>query len=396
MIKNFLLTPGPTPIPPRVLETMARPIIHHRTPEFQKIIQEVEEDLKYVFQTKNEVLIFASSGTGAMEGSVVNLLSPGDKALVVRAGKFGERFGEICEAYGIEFIPLDVEWGRAVDPEAIRKVLGEDGRRKTDDDQRKSRAKSRDGRRIKAVYTTLCETSTGVSTDIESVAKVVKNYEAVLVVDAISGLAAIPLKTDEWGVDVVVSGSQKGLMIPPGLAFVSVSPKAWALIEKSALPKFYFDFKEYKKSLTKVDTPFTPAVNLMIALREALKIIKEEGIEVIFERHKKLALAVRNAVKALGLALFAPDAYSDAVTAINVPQGIDGEKLVKVMRDKYGVGIAGGQAELKGKVIRIATMGYITASDLMVCIATLETVLNEMGYKFQLGAGVKALEETLK
>jgi aspartate aminotransferase-like enzyme len=296
---------------------------------------------------------------------------------VVRSGKFGERFGEICQAYGIEFIPIDVEWGKTVDPEKIDDILKKD-------------------KKIKAVYTTLCETSTGVAADIEAIGKIVKNYEAVLVVDAISGLAAIPMKTDEWGADVVVSGSQKGLMIPPGLAFVSVSPKAWQMIEKSTLPKYYFNFKAYKKALTKTDTPFTPAVNLMIALREALKIIKEEGIEVIFERHKKLASAVRGAVKAMGLELFSPDAYSDGVTAVKVPQGIDGEKLVKTMRDKYGVGIAGGQDEMKGKIFRIATMGYITASDLIVCIATLETVFLEMGYKFQLGSGVRALEEALK
>ena len=385
MLKNYLLTPGPTPIPPRVLETMARPIIHHRTPEFQKIIQEVEEDLKYVYQTKNEVLIFAASGTGAMEGAVINLLSPGDKALVVRGGKFGERFGEICRAYGIEFTAIDVEWGKAVDPEIIRNILEEDERRTANHE-----------RRIKAVYTTLCETSTGVATDIEAIGKILKNYEAGLVVDAISGLAAVPIKTDEWGVDVVISGSQKGLMIPPGLAFVSVSPKAWALVEKSTLPKYYFDFKAYKKALDKIDTPFTPAVNLIIALREALKIIKEEGLDVIFERHKKMAFAVRSAVKAMGLELFSPDAYSDAVTAVRVPQGIDGAKLVKTMRDKYGVGIAGGQAELKGKIFRIATMGYIAVTDLIVCVSTLETALSEMGYKFQLGSGVRALEETLK
>lgn len=383
MLKNYLLTPGPTPIPPRVLETMARPIIHHRTPEFQKVIQEVEEDLKYVYQTKNDVLIFSASGTGAMEASVANLLSPGDKVVVVRGGKFGERWAEICTAYGIEFIPIDVEWGKALDPKDVKKILDEDGRRTTDD------------RRIKAVYTTLCETSTGVATDIEALAKVTKDYGAVLVVDAISGLAAIPLKTDEWGVDVVVSGSQKGLMIPPGLAFVSVSQKAWSLVESSKLPKYYFDFKAYRKALGKTDTPYTPAVNLMIGLREALKIIKEEKLEVIFERHTKMAKAVRTAVQAMGLGLYAPDAYSDAVTSVKVPNGIDGEKLVKTMRDKYGVGIAGGQDELKGKIFRIATMGYITNSDLVVCIATLETVLAEMGYKFQRGVGVKTLEETL-
>ncbi|MFA5388643.1 MAG: alanine--glyoxylate aminotransferase family protein [Candidatus Omnitrophota bacterium] len=377
MLKNYLLTPGPTPVPPRVLETMARPIIHHRTPEFQKVIQEVEENLKYVYQTKNEVLIFASSGTGAMEGSVINLLSPGDKALVVRGGKFGERFGDICKAYSIEFTALEVEWGKAVEPAKIEDMLKKD-------------------KKIKAVYTTLCETSTGVATDIEAIGKIVKNYEAVLVVDAISALAAVPVKTDEWYADIVISGSQKGLMIPPGLAFASVSPKAWQMIESSTLPKYYFDFKAYRKSLTKTDTPFTPAVNLMIALKEALKIIREEGLDVIFERHKKMASAVRNAVKAIGLELFAPDVYSDGVTAVKVPAGVDGEKLVKTMRDKYGVGIAGGQDTMKGKMFRIATMGYITSSDLIVCIATLETVLNEMGYKFQLGSGVRALEETLK
>jgi len=377
MLKNYLLTPGPTPIPPKVLETMARPIIHHRTPEFQKIIQEVEEDLKYVYQTKNEVLIFTASGTGAMEGSVINLLSPGDKALVVRGGKFGERFGEICKAYGIEFIAIDVEWGKAVNPKKIEEILKKD-------------------KKIKAVYTTLCETSTGVSTDIEAIGRILKGYEAVLVVDAISALAAVPIKTDEWGADIVISGSQKGLMIPPGMAFASMSPKAWALVEKSTLPKYYFDFKAYRKALTKTDTPFTPAVNLMIALREALKIIKEESLDVVFARHKKMASSVRSAVKAMGLELFAPDAYSDGVTAVKVPQGVDGEKLVKTMRDKYGVGIAGGQDAMKGKIFRIATMGYITPSDLIVCLAILEIVLSEMGYKFQLGSGVRALEETLK
>lgn len=377
MKKEYLLTPGPTPIPPRILETMARPIIHHRTPEFQKIIQEVEEDLKYVFQTKNDVLIFASSGTGAMEASVTNILSPGDKAIVVRGGKFGERFGEICKAYGIEFVPIDVEWGKALEPEKIDEILKRE-------------------KNIKAVYTTLCETSAGVATDIEAVAKIVKDYEAVLVVDAISGLAAIPLKTDAWNVDVVVSGSQKGLMIPPGLAFVSISQKAWSFVERSKLPKYYFDFKEYKRALLKVDTPFTPAVNLIIALRESLRIIKEEGLENIFKRHKNLALAVRKAVLALGLELFAPTAYSDGVTAVKVPKGIDGERLVKLIRDKYGVGIAGGQAELKGKVFRIATMGYITASDIIVTVSALERAFLEMGYRVELGKGVKAAEEILK
>lgn len=378
MAKDYLLTPGPTPVPPEVLEAMARPIIHHRTPQFQTILKEVEEDLKYVFQTKNDVLIFCSSGTGAMEGSVSNLLSPGDKAIVVRGGKFGERWGELCDGYGIEFIPIDVESGKAVDPQEIKKILEKD-----------------DGR-IKAVYTTLCETSTGVAIDIQEIAKVTKDSQAVLVVDAISALGAVPIKTDEWGIDVLVSGSQKGLMIPPGLAFVSLSQKAWDLVSKSTLPKYYFDFKAHKKSIKENDTPYTPAVNLIIGLNEALKIIKKDGLENVINRHRKHAEAVRGTMKALGLELFAPLAYSDAVTAVKVPQGIEGEKLVKTMRDKYGVGIAGGQSELKGKIFRIATMGYITATDLKACIDTLETVLSEMGYKFERGAGVKALERALK
>ncbi len=383
-MKNYLLTPGPTPVPPEVLKAMARPIIHHRTPQFQAILKEVEEGLKYIFQTKNDVLIFASSGTGAMEGAVASLLSPGDKAIVVRGGKFGERWGELCAAYGIEFIPIDVEWGRAVDPEEIRKLLKEDESRTTNDE-----------RRIKAVYVTLCETSTGVATDIEAIARITKAQQAVLVVDAISALGASTLKTDEWGIDVVVSGSQKGLMIPPGLAFVSLSPKAQDLVQKSKLPKYYFNFKAYKKSIEKNDTPYTPAVNLVIGLNEALRMIVKEGLENIISRHQKHAKAVRTAMKALGLELFAPLAYSDAVTSVKVPEGVDGTKLVKTMRDTHGVAIAGGQAQLKGKIFRIATMGYITADDIKVGIDTLETVLSGLGYKFEKGAGVKALSNAL-
>lgn len=382
-MKNYLLTPGPTPVLPASLEAMARPIIHHRTPQFQAILKEVEENLKYVFQTKDSVLIFSSSGTGAMEGAVSSLLCPGDKTIVVRGGKFGERWGELCAAYGIEFIPIDVEWGKAVRADEIKKIL-------------ESQVTSHKSQAIKAVYVTLCETSTGVTTDIEAIAKITRDTQAVLVVDAISALGAVPLKTDEWGIDVVVSGSQKGLMIPPGLAFVSLSEKALGLVAVSTLPKYYFNFKTYKKSMDKNDTPYTPAVNLVIGLNEALKIIKKEGIDNVVGRHKKHAKAVRGAMKALGLELFAPDAYSDAVTSVRVPDGIDGARLVKTMRDTHGVGIAGGQAQLSARIFRIATMGYITAADLKVCVETLETVLSEMGYKFSKGAGVEALVEALR
>ncbi|MDD4953587.1 MAG: alanine--glyoxylate aminotransferase family protein [Candidatus Omnitrophica bacterium] len=374
MRKNYLLTPGPTPLPPEVRAAMARPIIHHRTPQFQEVLKQANEGLKYVFQTTGDVFMLASSGTGAMEAAVVNLFSAGDTALVIQAGKFGERWTELCKAYGVVAEVIDVEWGKAVDPAKIQAAL-------------KANPK------IKAVFTTLCETSTGVVCDIEAIGKIVKDTPAVLVVDAISGLGAIDLKTDAWACDMVISGSQKGLMLPPGLGFISASPKAFKLIEASKLPKYYYDLKKAKKALEKTDTPFTPAITLIIALVEALKMIKQDGLENIFARHKKMADATRAAMKALGLELFAPTAASDVVTASKVPAGIDGEKLVKTMRDTYGVTIAGGQAELKGKVIRFAHMGYIEEFDIIAGISCLEKVLAQMGYKFQMGSAVKAAEE---
>jgi len=374
MRKNYLLTPGPTPLPPQVLEAMSRPIIHHRTPQFQTILKEATEGLKYVYQTKNDVFILASSGTGAMECALINLLSEGDTALVVQGGKFGERWTEICKAYAINAEVIDVEWGKAVRPDDIE-------------------AKLKSNPKIKAVFTTLCETSTGVANDIEAIGKIVKGTQAVLVVDAISGLGAIDLKTDEWNVDLVVSGSQKGLMLPPGLGFISVSPKAFKLIEVSQSPRYYFDLRKSKKALDKTDTPFTPAITLIIALNETLKMMKQDGLDAVFLRHKKMADATRAAIKALGLKLFAPEAGSDVVTAAYVPEGIDGEKLVKTMRDTYGVTIAGGQDELKGKIFRVAHMGFIEEFDIILGISCIEKVLFQMGYKFNLGSGVKAAEE---
>jgi aspartate aminotransferase-like enzyme len=366
MRKNYLLTPGPTPLPPQVCQALARPIIHHRTPQFQAVLKEATEGLKYVFQTVNDVFILTSSGTGVMEAAVANLLSSGDTALTIQGGKFGERWTELCQAYGVNTEVIDVEWGKAAEPGEIQKRL-------------KANPK------IKAVFTTLCETSTGVTNDIEAIGKVIKDTEAVLVVDAISGLGAIPLPTDAWFCDIVVSGSQKGLMLPPGLGFISVSPKAGKLIEAAKSPKYYFDLKKAKKALDKVDTPFTPAISLIVALNESLKMLKEDGLENVFTRHRKMADATRAAVKAMGLELFAPTAASDVVTAVKVPQGIDGEKLVKTMRDTYNVTIAGGQDELKGKVFRIAHMGYIEEFDIIVAISCLEKVLAQMGYKFRGG-----------
>ncbi|MFA5069605.1 MAG: alanine--glyoxylate aminotransferase family protein [Candidatus Omnitrophota bacterium] len=374
MQKHYLLTPGPTPVPENVLLEMAKPIIHHRTPQFMAILKEATDGLKYILQTKNDVFLFTSSGTGAMESAVTNLLSREDKAVVVRGGKFGERFSEICQAYGVNAINLDVEWGNAVAPDRIEDLLAKD-------------------KAIKAVYVTLCETSTAVVNDIKAIGEVVSKTPAVLVVDVISGLGSVEFKTDEWNVDIAVGGSQKGLMIPPGLAFVSVSKKALAVAETSKLPKFYFSYKAAKKASDKNDTPWTPAVTLVIGLVEAIKMIRQETIEGAIIRQRKMAQAIRAAALAIGLELYAPKAASDAVTAISIPSNIDGSKLVKTMRDVYGVGIAGGQAELKGRIIRIASMGFMSQWDIIVAISCLEMTLKQMGHDLVLGSGVKAAEE---
>jgi len=374
MKKEYLLTPGPTPLPPQISLAMARPIIHHRTPQFQEILKEASQGLKWVFQTVNDVFMISSSGTGAMEAAVINLLSGGDTALVVCGGKFGERWAEIAKAYGINVEIINVEWGLAVSPAEISKRL-------------------KSNPQIKAVFTTLTETSTGVDNDIAAIAAVVKETSAVLVVDAISGLGAVDLKTDAWGVDVVVAGSQKGLMLPPGLGFITLSAKAWKLVEISKSSRYYLDLRKAKKALDKNDTPFTSSITLIIALNEALKMMQQDGLENIFKRHKVMADATRAGLVALGLGLFAPSAASNGVTAAKLPSSIDGEKLVKTMRDTYGVTIAGGQDVLKGKVIRIAHMGYITESDIIMGLSCLEKVLTQMGYKFTLGTGIKAAEE---
>lgn len=369
MNKNYLLTPGPTPLPPEVMQALSRPIIHHRTPQFKEILKQAEEGLKYVFKTTNDIFILASSGTGAMEAAVVNLLSAGDTAITVEGGKFGERWTELCQAYGIKPEVIKVKWGEAVKPQDIKSKLND---------------------KVKAVFVTHCETSTGVANDIQAIGEVVKNSNAALVVDAISALGAMPLETDAWRCDVVVSGSQKAIMLPPGLGFISVSPKAWKLIEEAKCPGYYFNLKLAKKALDKTDTPFTSAISLIIALNESLKIIKQQGLENIFARNKKMAEATRQAAAALGFSLLNPTALSDVVTAICLPENIDGQKLVKTMRDTYSVSIAGGQADFKGKIIRIAHMGYISEADIIAGISCLEKVLSEMGYKFKSGVGIEA------
>ncbi len=374
MKRNLLLTPGPTQIPPQICAVLGRPMIHHRTPQFQEILKEATVGLQYVFQTNNDVLILTSSGTGAMEAAVCNLLSPKDKAISVEGGKFGERWSELCQVYGVDAKVIKVKWGKAVPAEEIKKIL----------DAEKD---------AKAVFITLTETSTGVTTDVKAIAEVVQSTEAVLVVDAISGLGATDLQTDNWGVDVVVSGSQKGLMLPPGLGFISVSLKAWELIKNSKSPKYYFDLTMAKKAIEKTDTPFTPAIGIIIALNESLKLIKQSGLEKLFAHYARLAKGTREAAKALGLSLLADEScISNVVTAINLPAGIDGEKLTKIMRDIHGITLAGGQDALKGKIVRISHMGCLDEYDMLTGISCLEKVLQEMGYKFTVGAGVAAAQ----
>jgi len=376
MLKNHLFTPGPTPVPPRTLLAMASPIIHHRSPEFSQILAEVKEGLKYVFQTNNDVLLFVSTGTGAMEGAVANVLSPGEKALVVRGGKFGERWAEICKAYGIETINLDIEWGRCVKVEKILEYL----------------IKYND---IKAVFIQAHETSTGVKFPLKKIGEALKDRDVVLVVDAISALGAIELLVDDWHLDIVVGASQKALMLPPGLSFVSISEKGWKWIERSKLPKYYFDFKKEADALKRNQPAYTSAVSLVIGLLENLRYIKKRGLKNIIEHHRRLSEATKSAIKAMGLNLFTKEGLSEAITVVEVPPGIDGKEIVRLLKEEYGIMIAGGQGRLKGKVFRISHMGYVDENDIIVVISALEAVLNKLGYHVKKGVGIKAAQDIL-
>jgi len=375
MQKKYLMTPGPTPVPPEVLVSQAKPIIHHRTPDFSATLMEAIEGLKYVFQTEGDVIVAACSGTGVMEAAVANCFCAGDKVVVTHNGKFGVRMKEISEAYGLEVIELAFEWTEVVDPKAIADALTANPD-------------------VRGVIVTQSETSSGVLNDVKTVGEIVKGYsDCVLIVDSITGIGAVECKTDEWGLDVVMTGSQKGLMLPPGLAAFSVSEKAWRAYDRSTLPKYYFDWGKYKKSLDKDTTPFTPAVSLIIGLKESLNMIREEGLENTIARHSRLAEATRQGVQALGLKLFAPpEGRGSAVTPVWVPEGIDGKAIVKIMKDKHGVTIAGGQDPYAGKIFRIGHLGYFGDFDIIVVLASLEMALAELGYEFERGAGVKAAE----
>lgn len=353
---------------------MAAPMTHHRQAAFEDRFVRVSDRLKVVFQTSSPVVILVGSGTSALEGAVVNTLSAGDKAISVRGGKFGERWGLIGKAFGIDMNVIEIEWGTAVDPAQIEETL------KANPD-------------TKAVFTTLNETSTTVLTDIKAVAAVTAKTDAILVVDAVSALGADELRMDEWGVDLVVAGSQKALMLPPGLAFAAIGPKAQAAIAKSTLPKFYLSFDKALKSLDKKTTPFTPAISTVIGLDTALATILDEGMETVWTRHRRLAEAVRAGVVGMGLELFA-QRPSNAATAIRLPEGLDGDALHKKLRDEYHVTCAGGQEHLKGTIERIAHMGYFDQFDMVVVISALELALRDMGADINIGGGVAAVQQS--
>ena len=376
MKKKYLFTPGPTPIPPDALLAMAQPIDYHRSEDAVALIKDVLEKLKHVFQTENDVLFLTSSGTGAMDGAVANLLCRGDKVLVIQSGKFGERWVEICEAYGIEVIRIDVACGSSVAPEAVEAQLTANPD-------------------VKAVFATLCETSTGALHNIKALAGLTRSSPTLLVVDAVSALGADDLQMDNWGVDVVVSCSQKGLMTPPGLAFAALNKRAWEAVERSDLPKYYFDFRKAHQRGLEGSVPYTPAITLLTALQCALNHICTEGIRNTIARHNRLAIATRSAIKAIGLPLFATSP-ANTLTSIRLPEEIDGKAFVKMMREKHGITYAGGQGELSGKIVRIAHLGWINENDVIVAISAFERGLAEIGYDVLLGAGVTAAQEVFK
>lgn len=377
MKKSYLLAPGPTPVPEKVNLDMAAPMIHHRTPQFSKIFGEAAEDAKYLFQTKQDVMILASTGTGGMEGCITNLFSPGDKVLVVNGGKFGERWGKISETYGLIPVWHKVEWGQAVKPADLKAILDKEPD-------------------IKGILVQASETSTTVAHPIEEISKLTRDRDDILlIVDGITAVGVYNLPMDEWGIDAVITGSQKALQLPPGLALVALSEKAWKANESSKCPRFYFDFKKERKNLADKTTAYTPAVSLVTGLRSVLQSLREEGIENVHKRHNRLARATRAAVKALGLTPVAPDAPADSATGLFVPDSVDGGKLVKSLRDDFGVTLAGGQDDWKGKVVRIAHLGYVDTFDTILAVAALEMALKKFGHDVTLGKGVAAAQEIL-
>jgi aspartate aminotransferase-like enzyme len=365
--KRYLFTPGPTPVPPPVLAALAAPVLHHRGPDFRLVYSRCLERLKAVCRTEREVLLFTSSGTGLMESAVANLVSPGDRVLVVSAGYFGERWTELARAYGADVEELAYAWGEAPSAADLAARL--------------------DGHGI--VFLTHSETSTGVVADLQALAAAAKDTGALVAVDAVSSLGAVPLETDAWGLDVVVSGSQKALMTPPGLALVTVSEQAWA--RRGAAPRFYFDWERTRAAQERLDAVFTPATSLVVALDVALGLLLEKGLEAAFERHVRLGRACRAGVRAMGLELFSPDDDSaSVVTAVRAPEGVDSGELVLALRDRFGITLAPGQGPLKGKVFRIGHIGWFDLFDITTALAAVELAVTEAGAEIERGVAVTA------
>ena len=372
--KRYLMTPGPTPVPPEVLAALAEPVIHHRGPDFREIYERCLARLREVYRTENDVLLFTSSGTGAFESAVANLTSPGDRALVVSAGSFGERWAAMTQAYGVDLVHVRLEWGETPEPDDLRPALGKGD--------------------VRVVYLVHSETSTGVVADVQALAAVAKEAGALVVVDAVSSLGAVPVETDAWGIDVVVSGSQKALMCPPGLAFASVSRAALEAAARSRSPRFVYDWERTRAAQAKLDAPFTPAVSLVRALDVALGLLLDEGLEAAFVRHARLGRACREGAKAMGLELFSPDDDRSAVvTAIRAPDGVDATRIVAELRERFGITIANGQGELKGKIVRIGHIGWFDVFDITTALAALELALADAGAEIERGVAVsRALE----
>ncbi|KAM3097104.1 pyridoxal-phosphate-dependent aminotransferase family protein [Phormidesmis sp. 146-35] len=373
--KLMLMIPGPTPVPEQVLLAMAKHPIGHRSGDFGKIMAEVTQNLKWLHQTQNDLLILTASGTGVMEAGIINFLSPGDRVLVGSNGKFGERWAEVTDAYGLKTDRITAEWGKPLDPDQFRQALETDTQKQ-----------------IKAVIVTHSETSTGVLNDLETINRHVKAHgEALIIVDTVTSLGAMNIPVDALGLDVVASGSQKGYMIPPGLGFVAVSAKAWEAYKTAKLPRYYLDLGKYRKDAAKDTTPFTPPINLFFALQAALRMMQAEGLESIFARHQRLLLATRAAIKAMGLPLLAADeCASPAITSV-IPSGVDAEKIRSVMKKRFDIVLAGGQDHLKGKIFRIGHLGFVSDRDILTAIGALEATLQELGYEgVQSGAGVAA------
>ena len=368
--KRYLMTPGPTPVPPEVLAALAEPVVHHRGRDFRETYERCLARLREVYRTEHDVLLFTSSGTGAFESAVANLTSPGDRAVVVSAGSFGERWAALTRAFGVDLVHVRLDWGETPEPEDLRSAL-------------------RDAGDVRAVYLVHSETSTGVVADVQALVAVAKEAGALVVVDAVSSLGAVPLETDAWGIDVVVSGSQKALMCPPGLAFASVSPAALDAASRSTSPRFVFDWERTRAAQARLDAPFTPAVSLVRALDVALGLLLDEGLEAAFERHARLGRACREGVKAMGLELFSPDDDASAVvTTVRVPDSVDGAQLLLDLRDRFGITLAPGQGPLKGKVFRIGHIGYFDVFDITTALAAVELALADAGAEIERGVAV--------